>query len=369
MPVIRNDSGGLSSMDHPDRNWRCRISDQHTFRGLRTLVLENELLRVTVLLDQGTDIYEFLYKSLDIDFMWRAPNRLQPPAFRPAGTPPNVFFQDYYHGGWQEIFPSGGLGCAHKGATLHQHGEVALSAWDCRIGADTPDCVSATASTRTYRTPFAIEKTFRLESGKAVLFLDEKITNLAAEPMDYMWGHHPAFGAPFLDEHCRIDIPAARVAVHPDPVSDNQQLAPGAVFHSFPGVTDKNGAPFDLSCVPPPSARTQEMCYLLDLKDGWYGLTNTRRGAGFGMRWDKDVFPVVWLWEVFGGGFGFPWYGRTYNLALEPFTSWPGGMDNALRARTVKTLEPGESLETSLLAVAYDGFEKVSGIGPDGAVK
>lgn len=356
-------------MDHPDRNWGCRISDQHTFRGLRTLVLENELLRVTVLLDQGTDIYEFLYKPLDIDFMWRAPNRVQPPAFRPAGAPPNGFFQDYYHGGWQEIFPSGGIGCAHKGAALHQHGEVALAAWDCRIHEDTPDCVSATVSTRTYRTPFAIQKTFRLESGKAVLFLDEKITNLAAEPMDYMWGHHPAFGAPFLDEHCRIDIPAARVAVHPDPVSDNQQLAPGAVFHSFPGATDKNGAPFDLSRVPPPSARTQEMCYLLDLKDGWYGLTNTRRGAGFGMRWDKDVFPVVWLWEVFGGGFGYPWYGRTYNLALEPFTSWPGGMANALAAGTTRQLAAGESLETSLLAVAYEGCEKVTGIDARGTVR
>jgi galactose mutarotase-like enzyme len=356
-------------MDHADRNWGCRISDEHTFRGLRTLVMENELLRVTILLDQGADIYEFLYKPLDIDFMWRAPNRVQPPVFRAAGAPPNGFFQDYYHGGWQEIFPSGGVGCTHKGAVLHQHGEVALSAWQCRITEDTPAGIAATVSTQTYRTPFTIEKTLRLESGKAVLFLDEKITNTAAEPMDYMWGHHPAFGAPFLDASCRIDIPATRVAVHPDPVSDNQQLAPGAEFGAFPIVKDKNGAAFDLSRVPAPHARTMEMCYLLGLEEGWYALTNTGRGAGFGMRWDKDIFPVVWLWEVFGGGFGYPWYGRTYNLALEPFTSWPGGMQNTLDKGTAKTLAAGESLETSLLAVAYEGCERVRHIGADGVVK
>jgi galactose mutarotase-like enzyme len=355
-------------MNHPDRNWGCRISDEHTFRGLRTLVMENELLRVCALLDQGADIYEFLYKPLDIDFMWRAPNRVQPPAFRPAGAPPNGFFQDYYHGGWQEIFPSGGLGCEHHGAALHQHGEVALSAWNCRIARDTPECVAATVSTQTYRTPFTIEKTLRLETGKAVLFMDEKITNTGTAPMEYMWGHHPAFGAPFLDASCRIDIPAARVAVHPDRVSETQRLAPGAAFDSFPMVADKDGAPLDLARVPGPDANTMEMCYLLDLEDGWYALTNTGRGAGFGMRWDRTVFPVVWLWEVFGGGHGYPWFGRTYNLALEPFTSWPGGMRNALNNGTAPILGAGESLETSLLAVAYEGFGAVSGISDAGVV-
>jgi len=77
---------------------------------------------------------------------------------------------------------------------------------------------------------------------------------------------------------------------------------------------------------------------------------------------------VVWLWEVFGGGHGYPWYGRTYNLALEPFTSWPGGMRNALNNGTTPVLGAGESLETSLLAVAYEGFGAVSGISDAGAV-
>ena len=38
------------------------------------MVLQNELLRVTVLAGRGADIVEFLYKPLDVDFMWANPS-------------------------------------------------------------------------------------------------------------------------------------------------------------------------------------------------------------------------------------------------------------------------------------------------------
>lgn len=352
-----------------DRNWGCRISDEHTFRGLRTLIIENELIRVTVLLDKGTDIYEFLYKPLDIDFMWRGPNPLRDPrTFIPASSRENGFFQDFYFGGWQEVFPNGGVALKYKGVELGQHGEVSVIPWQCRIEKDTPEEVAARMWVRTCRTPFYIEKTMRLRSGSAALVIDEKIVNEGREEMEFMWGHHPAFGHPFLDETCRLDVPATRVEVHPFAAGDNSRLAPGASFDSYPIVADRDGGPHDLSLVPPPEAQTQEMCYLLGLKDGWYALTNTRRRAGFGMRWDKNLFPVVWLWEVFGGGWGYPWYGRTYNLALEPWTSWPGGMENAMRKGTTARIGPEQSIETSFTAVAYSGVSRVERIEPDGSV-
>ena len=62
-----------------ERNFGCRLNDELTYRGLRVLVLENELVRVSVLLDQGTDIYEFLHKPSDTDFMWRSPNGVRKP--------------------------------------------------------------------------------------------------------------------------------------------------------------------------------------------------------------------------------------------------------------------------------------------------
>ncbi len=353
-----------------DRNWGCRISKDHIFRGHRMLVMENELLRISILLDKGTDIYEFLYKPHDTDFMWRGPNPLRDPSkFVPTGPRDNGFFQDFYPGGWQEIFPNGGVHHAYKGAELGQHGEVSIIPWECRIETDREDEVAAKMWTRTCRTPFYIEKTLRLKTGVAALFLEERIVNEGHEEMDYMWGHHPTFGHPFLDPSCRIDIPATRVEVQTPLCSETSRLAPGAEFNSFPIIKDKDGHDFDLSAVPPPEAKTSEMCYLLGLKDGWYALTNTNRKIGFGMRWDKNIFPVVWLWEVFAGGFGYPWYGRTYCLALEPWTSHPGGMANALARGTTRRLGPGEPLETRIVAAAYEGLSSVSSIREDGAVE
>jgi hypothetical protein len=353
-----------------DRNWGCRISDEHVFRGLRALVMENELLRISILLDKGTDIYEFLFKPLDIDFMWRGPNPLRDPrAFVPTGPRRDGFFMDFYHGGWQEIFPNGGAGCEYKGAELCQHGEVSIIPWNCAIVKDEPDEVAAKMWTRTYRTPFYIEKTLRLKSGVPALFFDEKIVNEGREEMEYMWGHHPAVGYPFLDSSCRIDAPATRVEVSSPSFCENSRLPAGAKFDSFPIVKDRDGKKFDLSAVPPPEANTSEMCYLLGLDDGWCAVTNGRRKAGFAMRWDKDIFPAIWLWEVFTGNYAYPWYGRTYNLALEPWSSWPGGMANASAQGTTRRLGPGESLETSLLASAYSGVSRVTRVNEDGSVE
>lgn len=52
------------------RNKGCRINDELRYKGLKTIVMENELLKVTILVDKGTDIIEFLYKPKDVDFMW-----------------------------------------------------------------------------------------------------------------------------------------------------------------------------------------------------------------------------------------------------------------------------------------------------------
>ena len=50
-----------------ERNYACRITEC-TFRGLRCVVLENQVIRVSVAADKGADIYEFLHKPTDTEF-------------------------------------------------------------------------------------------------------------------------------------------------------------------------------------------------------------------------------------------------------------------------------------------------------------
>src|SRR5690606_20223398 len=109
-----------------ERNFGCRLTEW-IYRGLRTLTLENELLRVTFLVDKGTDIIEFLHKPTDTDFMWRSPLGVRNPAtFVPTAARPDGAFLDYYEGGWQECLPTGGDEVPYAGTVFGVHGEVCL---------------------------------------------------------------------------------------------------------------------------------------------------------------------------------------------------------------------------------------------------
>ena len=60
---------------------------------------------------------------------------------------------------------------------------------------------------------------------------------------------------------------------------------------------------------------------------------------------------------------GYPWYGRNYNFALEPWTSYPdGGLLRAIENGSARRIGPLETIETRLLAVAYAGTERITGI-------
>ena len=60
----------MSSMGQ-DRNFACRVHDEYTFRGLKVVVMENQLLRISILADKGTDIYINLWRNYhgNPDFM------------------------------------------------------------------------------------------------------------------------------------------------------------------------------------------------------------------------------------------------------------------------------------------------------------
>ena len=108
---------------------------------------------------------------------------------------------------------------------------------------------------------------------------------------------------------------------------------------------------------------------LSGVDEGWYGVTNGNRRVGFGLRWDASVFGHLWFWHVFGGLAGYPWYGRNYNFALEPWTSYPdGGLTGAIDNGSAMQLGPLEAVETRLLAVAYAGTDRIFGISETGEV-
>jgi galactose mutarotase-like enzyme len=348
-----------------ERTFGCRLNDELTYRGLRVMVIENELIKVSVLLDKGADIYEFIYKPLDIDFLWRSPAGVRPHANNhDSVASPIGPFSDFYEGGWQECVPNGGRVCAYKGVSLGLHGEVWGIPWHHEVLENSPECVSVRLWCRTPRSPYLLRRTMTVRSGSPVLYMDEELTNEGYEPLELMWGHHPAFGPPFLDGSCLLQCAAGRVVVDASG-GETSRLPAGAEF-PWPLGKTRDGADLDLGRVPPPEQRATEMAYLTDLSAGWYALTNQRLQVGFGMAFDTNVFRHLWCWQSLGGDFGAPWFGRAYVMAVEPFSSIPAVLTQAIKAGTQLHIGPGESISTWLRACAFAGREGVDHIAPDG---
>ena len=349
------------------RKTGCRISLDYTYKGMRVAYMENEALQVGVLLDKGADIFEFCYKPRDIDFLWQSPIEMRKPYVATSALPEGAF-HDYFYGGWQEVLPSAGWASEpYMGASQGLHGEVSLLPFEAEILEDSSNRVSLRTRVRLYRSPLALERVMSVERDRAALFIKERLVNESEGEFAIMWGHHPSLGAPFLNADCVVQAPARKVEVLA--YHANGLWEPGGDY-DFPMVPNRRtGKLQDITRVPAKETRSVDVVFFKELTEGWYGISDTKAGIGFGMAWDKSLFKYLWMWQVYGGHNDYPWYGRTYNCALEPFTSYPpAGIGNAIKNGTALVLKPNEIIETDLVAVAYE-HGSIQRVCQDGTVE
>lgn len=313
------------------RNWGVRVRDFDEHE-LRTIALENELLRVGVLAGKGTDIVEFLHKPSDLDLVFLAPNGIRNPAgFLSTSPDPLATFVDTYPGGWQEVFPNAGAPATWNGARFGQHGEVSALPWDVAIAQDTPDHAEVEFAVSALKMPFRISKTLALMSGSPALQIRETVRNESDVPLDAMWGHHLAYGRPFLDPSCRIRLPdGIRIVPHPVPIHpDGRRVRPDQE-PAWPVAESPSGERIDLSQIAPPGT-ISDIVYLTGFRDGWYEVENPDRGITIRVEWDAEVMPWLWYWMEYGATTTYPWYGRLYTIGLEPNSSYPtNGLPDAV---------------------------------------
>lgn len=329
----------------PQRNWGARINHV-VWQGLDVLTLENERLRVSFAVGRGADLVEFLHKPSDTDFVWLSANGLRHPALR-AVTPPDarMAFYDSYPGGWQEVFPVGGAPSAGPGLPFGSHGmhgEVWHRPWDWRIVENASSAVQVELSVRTEALPYRLIRNVRLEAGSPSLLFEEVAINESEVELPLMWGHHITFGRPFLGPGAVIEMPPGVEIVTGDISRSHPQrrLADHRVMPWHDAV-DSDGRAVDMSLLPE-AGTPGEMSYLRGFRDGRY---RVRDGQGLALEiaWDAAVMPYVWCWQEFGAMRDYPWFGRHYNIGLEPFTSMPReGLTAAVENGTVSTLASRE---------------------------
>ena len=343
----------------------CKVTETLLGKSLTALDIENDLLSTTVIVDKGADIYRLVYKPSDIDVLWKSPWGVKENArgFDSAFDSTTAWLEAYA-GGWQVLFPNGGDANVYKGAALGFHGEASMKAWDYEILSQGGAAAEVKLSSRLSRSPYTIERWMRVEAGSPILHIRERVTNHAGEEMDYMWSHHPAYGAPFISEHCVIDVGTASF-VADDRYAGSANPLTMSEAYQWPMAGDA-----DMSQVPGADQVRDILAYFREFESGWYGITNKELGVGVGLVWDANVFPYAWFWQEMNATPGFPFYKCSYVMAIEPASSIPGqGLTTVMETSgTHLTLGPGESNEIEMKAVFYESSAGITGISADGTV-
>jgi hypothetical protein len=314
--------------------------------GHRSLWLENDVLRVTVLPGKGADVYELVHKPSGVDFLMKTPDGLRPPGV----AQPNDFL-DNYEGGWQELFPNAGDPCEHRGLPLRFHGEVALLGWSYVVERDDEE-TSVLLAVRCQKTRILLERRMRLCRGEPTLEIEEWVTNESQTPTEFVWGHHVVLGGGFLEDGCRLDVPA-RTLITPDELFEPEtaSLAPGQT-ERWPWAQGRSGEWVDLRYIPGPEACTHDDAYLTDLEGGHLSVENPSKGLRFGLEWDAALFRYVVLWTPYGGA-DLPPLTGIYGVGIEPWVS-RFNLEEASRHGESVELGPGQSLTTVLRAAVTD---------------
>ena len=244
------------------------------------------------------------------------------------------------------------------------HGEASLAPWTVTSAVADDVAVEVRLAVRLVRSPFRMERVGRVEAGQPWVAIRERIVNEGGEPMDYMWGHHPAFGAPFLSGACVIDTGARSLTADDTSASPFSPIQPSQRI-AWPMVGD-----IDLARVPGPDEPRAMVGYLGDFESGWYAITNPDLGFGVGLVWPADVLPHAWLWQEMHATSGFPWFKSCYVMAIEPNTSIPAQGLQAVMSKTGthRVLGPGEEAELEVRAVFYESKVGVERIAPSGKV-
>lgn len=332
----------------------CRITEA-VIDGMRAIYLENDLLKIGILVDRGSDIFEFRYKPKDLDFLLRLSKGIRNPQtqFSQIRNTKSQF-EDYYYGGWQVCLPNSPA-FNYRGAELGQHGEVSLIPWEVKIIEQSEAQVSIQCSAQPLRIPIKIERTFTILKNSAELMIEETVSNSSKTHLDIMWGQHIAFGLPFLEEGVKIQTNAKTMKTEPT-MPDHHRFKRGEVYN-WPVAKSKSGAQDDASLVSAKGKdQYSDLCYLEGYaKKAFYTIRNEKRNVGFALQWDGELFKDLWYWEERNATKDFPWWGDCYTVALEPWTSpWTNQPHEAIKNNEWLKIEAGSVITTSFKASAFE---------------
>ena len=322
----------------------ARVIEGWSYRGLDAVTLENRAIRVTVLPELGGHVLELVDKVLDRNLLWVNPRTY------PRRAPYGAHFDDWWSGGWDEIFPTGDRALLHD-ELLPYMGETWSVPWSVRTDAEGASAWIETTGLATIA-PARLERTLRLDGDAPVLRVGYRITNLDVRPLPFLWGIHPAFSV--TPQH-RIDHPARQmlVGVSSGPLMGEVGTGYRWPQQPMPGSTALRDAREVLGI----DAGVFGGHWATDLAAGWLAVTDraSRRGRCAVVP-GRDVSARAGSGRSTAAGAGH------HHLCLEPWTGYPMQLEEAEAAGRARVLQPGEALEADVAFLLYDGLDAVAAV-------
>ncbi len=294
---------------------------------LQLIHLSNSDLAASILPEIGAKIYDLIDKSTGQNFLWHNP-RIPPQRYAVEAN-----FDNHWCGGWDDAFPTC-ESCTHQGEFYPNLGELRSVNWQAHSSHGKSE-VHLTAAGPT--NPVRAEKHIALE-GRS-LQMQYSLRNEGHAPIDFIWGTHPAFA---IEPGCRLHIPSHSALVSQ---ANPARFGQPNQHYTWPILETPEGR-IDMSVVPEPGNHNAGH-YVLNLKAGWYALEFPHRESGVLVEFPIDVCPHLWLWLSYGG-----WRGH-YLAAIEPWTSVPVTLSDAVSAGTHRVLAPGETFNASVRATLW----------------
>jgi galactose mutarotase-like enzyme len=300
--------------------------------------LHSDELFLSVFPDAGGKILELVHKPTGFNLLW------QNPRVALSATYAGAAFDDVWCGGWDELFPTDPP-CSLDGNTYHDHGDLWIGPWEWSVEED--DREKATLSMRRFSVslPCLMEKRVSLRRDANVVTFRHRLSNLGTQPVSFVWNLHVAHA---VGPGSRLHLPAERLGVQPPYYG---RAGEGVGELSWPLHAEAEGAHHDLSRVPGPETGLTEFFFARDLREGWCVVTHPSVGIGLELAFEREVFPTVWLFGVYGG-----WRGHNF-LLTEPCTSTPGSLADSVANGSAATLGPGDSLGTAVVATVLSDVD------------
>jgi galactose mutarotase-like enzyme len=313
-----------------------------TYKGEHALVLENDLLKVTLLPGWGSKIASLFFKPAQYETLWQ----------NPAEEYRETRYGDPYDrgeaSGFDEMFPTISR-CFYEdppwnGIEMPDHGEVWSIPWAHGLGGDL-----VRLWVNGVRFPYRLEKRVYLEDD--TLHLQYRAENPSPSDLHFIWAAHPLFNA---SPGMEIIVPGGMNRIV-NSVPSNR-LGPYGRIYDFPGAGLEGGRVFDLSRIPEQhSADYQKYWFLGRVTEGWCVLHDPKRGLSIGLAWPEDSLPYLGMWVNEGG------WADQYNIAPEPATGAMDRVDFARMWGMSSVLHAGEQREWRLTITMRQGERPKSG--------